>query len=180
MSLKYINIGVDLPNNFNVVIEIPMNSDPVKYEVDKNTGVVFVDRFMLTSMRYPCNYGYIPETLSQDGDPSDVLVISPFPIQTGTAIECRAIGILDMDDESGGDKKILALPKHKIFPPYKEINSYLDINSFELERIQNFFEHYKDLEKNKWVKLKGWKGVDDAHKEIIESSKRYLNSLKNI
>ncbi|AWD32331.1 Inorganic pyrophosphatase [Candidatus Kinetoplastibacterium sorsogonicusi] len=180
MSLKYIDSGIKLPDSFNVIIEISMNSDPVKYEVDKDSGVVFVDRFMLTSMRYPCNYGYIPETLSDDGDPSDVLVITPYPIQTGTAIKCRAIGLLDMEDESGQDKKILALPIGKIYPPYNKIISYLDLSKYELEKIQNFFEHYKDLEKGKWVKVNKWENIDIAHKEILDSHKKYIeNSNKS-
>jgi inorganic pyrophosphatase len=150
-----------------------MNADPVKYEVDKDTGAIFVDRFMLTAMHYPCNYGYIPQTLSDDGDPADVLVLTPFPIQIGAVVRCRAIGVLEMDDESGGDAKLLAVPIEKLYPPYRNIKSYEDLPTEDVARIQHFFEHYKDLEKGKWVKVKGWKGVDAAHEEIVNSVERY-------
>ena len=116
MSLDRVSPGKKLPEDFNVIIEIPMNADPVKYEVDKETGAIFVDRFMLTAMHYPCNYGYIPQTLSEDGDPADVLVVTPFPIQIGAVVRCRAIGVLEMDDESGGDAKLLAVPIEKLYP----------------------------------------------------------------
>lgn len=116
MSLDRVSPGKKLPEDFNVIIEIPMNADPVKYEVDKETGAIFVDRFMLTAMHYPCNYGYIPQTLSDDGDPADVLVLTPFPIQIGAVVRCRAIGVLEMDDESGGDAKLLAVPIEKLYP----------------------------------------------------------------
>lgn len=178
MSLDRVPAGAKLPDEFNVIIEIPMNADPVKYEVDKDTGAVFVDRFMLTAMHYPCNYGYIPQTLSDDGDPADVLVISPFPIQIGAVIRCRAIGVLEMDDESGGDAKLLAVPVDKLYPVYSSIKSTDDLPAQDIARIQHFFEHYKDLEKGKWVKVKGWKGVDAAKLEITSSVERYQQSQK--
>ncbi|RYF56600.1 MAG: inorganic diphosphatase [Comamonadaceae bacterium] len=178
MSLDRVPAGAKLPDEFNVIIEIPMNADPVKYEVDKETGAVFVDRFMLTAMHYPCNYGYIPQTLSDDGDPADVLVITPFPIQIGAVIRCRAIGVLEMDDESGGDAKLLAVPVDKLYPVYSTIKSTEDLPANDIARIQHFFEHYKDLEKGKWVKVKGWKGVDAAKLEITSSVERFKQSQK--
>ncbi|CDM24369.1 Inorganic pyrophosphatase [Castellaniella defragrans 65Phen] len=165
--------GDKLPEEFNVVIEIPMNADPVKYEVDKASGAVFVDRFMLTAMHYPCNYGYIPQTLSEDGDPVDVLVIAPFPVQVGSVIRCRALGVMNMEDEAGKDAKLLARPVDKLYPPYRQIESTADLLPEELQRIQHFFEHYKDLEKGKWVKVQGWSGVDAAKQEIRASVERY-------
>jgi len=173
MSLERVPAGKNLPDEFNVIIEIPMNADPVKYEVDKDSGAVFVDRFMLTAMHYPCNYGYIPQTLSEDGDPADVLVVTPFAIQVGAVVRCRAIGMLEMDDESGGDAKLLAVPVDKLYPPYRSIKSYADLPEEDIGRIQHFFEHYKDLEKGKWVKVKGWKDLAAAHDEILRSAERY-------
>jgi len=173
MSLDRVPAGDNLPENFNVIIEIPMDSEPVKYEVDKETGAVFVDRFMLTAMRYPANYGYIPQTLSEDGDPVDVLVMAPFPIQTGVVVRCRAVGVLQMDDEAGGDAKLLAVPLDKLYPPYRHIQKPEDFPEDALSRIQHFFEHYKDLEKGKWVKVKGWENAQAAHAEIMNSVQRY-------
>lgn len=139
MSYDRVPPGKKLPEDFNVIIEIPMNADPVKYEVDKESGAIFVDRFMLTAMHYPCNYGYIPQTLSEDGDPADVLVLTPFPIQIGAVVRCRAIGVLEMDDESGGDAKLLAVPIEKLYPPYRNIKSYEDLPAEDTARIQHFF-----------------------------------------
>ncbi|NOL49629.1 inorganic diphosphatase [Pelistega europaea] len=173
MSLANVPAGSKLPEEFNVVIEIPMNSDPVKYEVDKESGAVFVDRFMLTAMHYPCNYGYIPQTLSLDGDPVDVLVKTPFPVQVGSVIKCRALGVLQMEDEAGQDAKLLAVPVDKLYPLYSNIKSVEDLPETELKQIQHFFEHYKDLEKGKWVKVTGWAGPDAAKAEIQASAERY-------
>jgi len=178
MSLDRVPAGKKLPDEFNVVIEIPMNSDPVKYEVDKESGAVFVDRFMLTAMHYPANYGYIPQTISDDGDPVDVLVLAPLPVQVGVVIRCRAIGVLQMDDEAGGDAKLLAVPVEKLYPPYRHIQKPEDVPAEELARIQHFFEHYKELEKGKWVKVKGWEGPDAARKEIVASAERYAKTAK--
>jgi len=174
MSLDRVPAGAKLPDEFNVIIEIPMNADPVKYEVDKESGTVFVDRFMLTAMHYPCNYGYIPQTLSLDGDPVDVLVLAPFPVQVGSVIRARAIGVLNMEDEAGSDAKLLAVPADKLYPPYSKIKSVQDVPELDLARIQHFFEHYKDLEKGKWVKVQGWDGPEAARKEISESAQRYV------
>jgi len=176
MSLDRVPAGEKVPEEFNVIIEIPMNADPVKYEVDKASGAVFVDRFMMTAMHYPCNYGYIPQTISDDGDPVDVLVMAPFPIQVGAVIRCRALGVMQMEDEAGGDAKLLARPVDKLYPPYRDIQSTDDLPAEELARIQHFFEHYKDLEKGKWVKVSGWAGIDAAKREILDSAARYQQS----
>jgi inorganic pyrophosphatase len=173
MSLKSVPPGDRVPEEFNVIIEIPAHSDPIKYEVDKDTGALFVDRFMMTSMHYPCNYGYVPETISDDGDPVDVLVITPFPVAGGAVVACRAIGVLQMDDEAGGDAKVLAVPTDKILPIYKHWRKPEDIAPERLHQIQHFFEHYKDLEKGKWVKVKGWEGPDAAKAEIANGVARF-------
>jgi inorganic pyrophosphatase len=173
MSLNKVPAGRDVPNDFNVIIEIPMNADPIKYEVDKETGAIFVDRFMGTAMHYPCNYGYVPNTLSADGDPCDVLVITPFALIPGVVVRCRAIGVLKMTDEAGGDAKILAVPVDKILPIYSHWQKPEDLQDLRLQQIQHFFEHYKDLEKGKWVKIEGWGGPDDAKAEIVGGVEAY-------
>ena len=173
MSLNNVTAGRDVPNDFNVVIEIPMNGDPVKYEVDKESGAIFVDRFMGTAMHYPCNYGYVPNTIADDGDPCDVLVITPFPLIPGVVVRCRAIGVLKMTDEAGGDSKVLAVPVEKLLPLYANIQTVQDVPDLTLRQIQHFFEHYKDLEKGKWVKVEGWEGPDSAKAEIVNGVKAY-------
>ena len=173
MSLNQLSYGDNAPEEFNVVIEIPMNSDPVKYEVDEDTGLIMVDRFMLAAMHYPCNYGYVPKTLSADGDPADVLVLSPFPIQVGAVVKCRAIGVLNMEDEAGGDPKVLAVPVTKLYPPYRHLTNPSDLPQEDLDRIQHFFERYKDLEKGKWVKVQGWADAAAGKAEISSSIERY-------
>ncbi|HEX2519931.1 MAG TPA: inorganic diphosphatase [Castellaniella sp.] len=178
MSLDRVPAGTKLPEEFNVVIEIPMNADPVKYEVDKASGAVFVDRFMTTAMHYPYNYGYIPETLSEDGDPVDVLVMTPFPVVVGSVIRCRVLGVMNMEDEAGKDAKLLARPVDKLYPAYRSIESTADVPPEDLARIQHFFEHYKDLEKGKWVKVQGWAGIDAAKQEILTSAARYAKAHK--
>ncbi len=178
MNLDRVNSGRDLPNDFNVIIEIPMNADPIKYEVDKETGAMFVDRFMSTAMHYPCNYGYIPHTLSGDGDPVDVLVISPVPLISGVVVRCRPIGMLKMTDEAGADEKLLAVPIDKLCAVYSKIVAPADLPAPTLDQIRHFFEHYKDLEVGKWVKVEGWTGVADAKKEILDGVERYLKAAK--
>ena len=173
MSLNLVPSGSKLPNDINVIIEIPSHSDPVKYEVDKDSGALFVDRFMGTAMHYPCNYGYVPHTLSDDGDPVDVLVVTPIPLMHGSVIRCRPIGVLKMTDESGEDAKILAVPVAKLTPLYNDVKSYKDIPEITLNQISHFFEHYKDLEAGKWVKIEGWFDIDHAETEITESVARY-------
>ena len=173
MSLDRVTSGRGVPDDFNVIIEIPMNADPVKYEVDKDTGAVFVDRFMSTAMHYPCNYGYVPRTLSGDGDPVDVLVLSPFPLITGVVLRCRPVGMLRMRDEAGEDTKVLAVPIDKLTSQYRGIRSPRDLPETRLAAITHFFEHYKDLECGKWVKVKGWVGAAAARKEILEGITRF-------
>jgi inorganic pyrophosphatase len=150
-----------------------MNADPIKYEVDKETGAIFVDRFMSTAMHYPTNYGYVPQTLSGDGDPVDVLVITPVPLIPGVVVPCRAIGILMMEDEAGVDGKVLAVPIDKILSIYTQWQKPEDLNPMRLNTIQHFFEHYKDLEPGKWVKILGWEGKDAAIKEIMDGIAAY-------
>ncbi|MFK3738826.1 inorganic diphosphatase [Massilia sp. TN1-12] len=173
MSLNNVNAGRDVPNDFNVVIEIPMNGDPVKYEVDKESGAIFVDRFMGTAMHYPCNYGYVPNTIADDGDPCDVLVLTPFPLLPGVVVRCRVLGVLKMTDEAGGDAKILAVPVEKLLPLYANLKTVDDVPELTLRQIQHFFEHYKDLEKGKWVKVDGWAGPDAAKEEILNGVKAF-------
>ena len=167
MNLDRVDSGRDVPNDFNVIIEIPMNADPIKYEVDKATGALFVDRFMMTAMHYPCNYGYIPHTIADDGDPVDVLVVTPHPVAVGAVIRCRPIGVLKMTDEAGGDSKLLAVPIDKVLPLYKHWHTYEDAQPERIAQIQHFFEHYKDLEAGKWVKVTGWEGPEAAREEIM-------------
>ena len=176
MSLNSVTPGKNLPENFNVVIEIPAESDPIKYEVDKESGAVFVDRFLTTAMYYPCNYGYVPRTLSGDGDPVDVLVITPYPLHPGVVVPCRALGILKMEDAAGIDGKVLAVPTTKILKMYEPWKTVEDVNPMRLKAISHFFEHYKDLEEGKWVKVLGWEGIDAAHKEILDGAENYLKA----
>lgn len=178
MNLDRVNSGRDVPNDFNVIIEIPMNADPIKYEVDKDTGAMFVDRFMSTSMHYPCNYGYIPHTLSDDGDPVDVLVISPVPLIPGVVVRCRPLGMLRMMDEAGEDAKVLGVPIHQLCGLYRDVKSHADLSELMRSQIAHFFEHYKDLEPGKWVKISGWVGVKDAKLEINNGVKRYKSAKK--
>jgi inorganic pyrophosphatase len=169
MNLDRVNSGRDVPNDINVIVEIPAHSDPVKYEVDKETGAMFVDRFMNTAMHYPCNYGYVPHTLSADGDPVDVLVVTPVPLISGSVVRCRPVGVLKMTDESGDDAKVLAVPIDKLCRLYRHAKDIDDMPPTLLEQIAHFFEHYKDLDEGKWVRVEGWGGVEDAKAEIMSS-----------
>jgi len=178
MSFDRVPAGKDVPNDCNVVIEIPMRADPIKYEVDKETGAVFVDRFMSTAMHYPTNYGYIPHTLSDDGDPCDVLVLSPVPLITGVVVRCRPIGMLKLDDEAGGDAKILAVPIDKLSSLYHNVQSPRDLPEITTRQIAHFFEHYKDLEPGKWVRVGIWVDAVEAKQEIIDGVARYKASIK--
>ena len=173
MSLDAVTPGKNAPDTFNVIIEIPMNADPVKYEVDKETGAIFVDRFMSTSMHYPTNYGYVPKTLSGDGDPVDVLVVTPVPLIPGVVVTCRPIGILKMQDEAGEDSKVLAVPIDEILSIYTQWREPKDLNPLRLKTITHFFEHYKDLEEGKWVKVLGWEGPEAAREEVAQGIARY-------
>lgn len=173
MGLDKLQAGKQVPDDVNVVIEIPSNSSPIKYEVDKDSGMVMVDRFIGAAMFYPCEYGFIPHTLSEDGDPVDVLVVSPYSLIPGSVIRCRPVGMLRMSDESGKDAKILAVPVDKLTPRYKHVQKPEDLDKGLLDAVEHFFKHYKDLELGKWVKIDGWEGVESARKEILASVKRY-------
>ena len=173
MILDRVSSGMNVPNDVNVIIEIPSHSDPVKYEVDKETGAMFVDRFMGTAMHYPCNYGYVPQTLSEDGDPVDVLVVTPIPVISGAVIRVRPLGMLCMSDEAGKDSKIVAVPIDKLSNLYTHMDTVRDLPRALLDSISHFFDHYKDLEPGKWVKIDGWVEADEAKREILESIERY-------
>ena len=173
MALNNVPSGKALPNDFNVIIEIPAHADPVKYEVDKESGAIFVDRFMGTAMHYPCNYGYIPHTIAGDGDPVDVLVVSQFALPPGVVVRCRPVGMLAMTDEAGEDAKVLAVPVDKLTPMYRNVESPRDLPQITLDQIAHFFAHYKDLEPGKFVKINGWFGQEEAKKEIMEGVARF-------
>jgi len=176
VGLDRVSSGKDLPNDFNVVIEISMHSEPIKYEVDKESGQIFVDRFMSTAMHYPCNYGYIPHTIAGDGDPVDVLVVSQFALPPGVVVRCRPIGMLKMVDEAGEDAKLLAVPVDKLTPMYRNVTSPRDLPPIVLDQIAHFFEHYKDLEPGKFVKVHGWGDVEDAKREILQGVERFSSA----
>ena len=176
MNLDRVDSGKDVPNNVNVIIEIPAHSDPVKYEVDKDSGAMFVDRFMATAMFYPTNYGYVPHTLSEDGDPVDVLVVTPHALISGSVIRVRPVGVLKMTDESGVDAKVLAVPVDKLTDRYAHIQDIGDVPESLLNQVSHFFEHYKDLEKGKWVKIDGWGDASEAKTEIMSSIERFNNA----
>ena len=172
MSFDNVPAGKDLPNDINVIIENPMGGQPIKYEVDKDSGALFVDRFLPTPMYYPGNYGYVPNTLSGDGDPVDVLVISHLPITPGAVLRSRPVGVLKMEDDGGQDEKIIAVPVSKMIPLYDSVQDYTDLPKITLEQIEHFFTHYKDLEKGKWVKVLGWDGVEMAKQMLVEGVER--------
>jgi inorganic pyrophosphatase len=172
MSLEKIAIGKNPPEEVNVIIEVPINDIPVKYEMDKKSGILFVDRFIATPMHYPCNYGFIPNTLSEDGDPIDVLVITEYPIGRGCAIPCKPIGVFVMEDEKGKDEKILAVPTIKMNSEYSRINELKELPDVLLNKIKHFFERYKELEAGKWVKVTGFKDAETAKEMIIKSIER--------
>lgn len=169
MNVRQISCGKNPPKELNVIIEVPKGADPVKYELDKDSGALFVDRLLSTAMFYPCHYGFVPNTLSEDGDPLDILVYCEEPLIPGCVIPVRPIGVLIMEDEAGQDEKILAVPTTKISPAYSGIQSYQDIPAIRLEQITHFFTHYKDLEKNKWVQVSGWEPVEKAEKLIMQA-----------
>jgi inorganic pyrophosphatase len=178
MNIEALSIGKNIPNDFNVVIEIPAHAPGIKFELDKASGCVLVDRFMATPMHYPCDYGFIPHTLSDDGDPVDVLVVAPYPLQPGVVVHCRPLGMLEMEDESGLDAKLVAVPISKLTPIYDKVHAIDDLPPLLLQQITHFFEHYKDLERGKWVKIKGWQGIDAAKQEIMASVDRFAHSKK--
>ena len=175
MNLDRVTSG-NIPDEINVIIEIPAHSDPVKYEVDKDSGAMFVDRFMTTAMYYPANYGYVPHTLSKDGDPADVMVVSPIPLISGCVVKCRPIAVLKMTDESGDDAKILAVPVSKLCKQWDRVEGPDDMPKSLLDQISHFFEHYKDLDEGKWVRVEGWGDANDAKQELLDSVKLYQDA----
>lgn len=172
MSLAQVPAGKDLPNDINVIIEIPAFAPPIKYEVDKETDSIWVDRLQSSTMSYPANYGYINETLSKDGDPVDVLVVTPHPLIVGSVIRCRPIGVFKMTDESGEDAKVIAVPVEKLTPIYNHVQKVTDIPLLK-EQVELFFSHYKDIEPGKWVKVEGWGDLTEAQAEIMDGAKAY-------
>ncbi|MCR3755849.1 MAG: inorganic pyrophosphatase [Sodalis sp. Psp] len=172
MNLNQVPTGKDLPEDIYVIIEISANADPIKYEVDKDNGFLFVDRFISTTMFYPCNYGYINHTLSLDGDPADVLVPTPYPLHPGSVVQCRPVGVLKMTDESGEDVKLVAVPHTNLSKEYDHIKNVDDLPQLLQDQIIHFFEHYKNLETGKWVKVNGWENAEAAKTEILSSFKR--------
>ena len=172
MNLNAISVGKNPPHEINVIIEVPIGGEPIKYEMDKTSGILIVDRFLYTSMRYPGNYGFIPHTLSSDGDPVDVLVVNTRAITPGALMSVRPVGVLVMEDEAGGDEKIIAVPASRLTRRYDSVNSYKDLPTITIQQVQHFFEHYKDLEEDKWVKVVSWGGVDEAHRLILEGIER--------
>ena len=172
MNLNALSVGKNPPHEVNVVIEVPIGGEPIKYEMDKDSGALVVDRFLYTSMRYPGNYGFIPHTLSEDGDPCDVIIANTRAIVPGAVMSCRIVGVLLMEDESGGDEKLVAVPSSKLTKRYDNIHNYTDLPEITLKQIEHFFEHYKDLEPNKWVKISGWRDAEFAKTKILEGIAR--------
>ncbi|MBN9460182.1 MAG: inorganic diphosphatase [Burkholderiales bacterium] len=176
MGLNRVETGLNVPEDFNVIIEIPMLADPIKYEVDKKSGALVVDRFMSTSMHYPCNYGYVPGTLCGDGDPLDVLVLTPVPLMMGVIVRARPIGLLRMQDEHGEDAKVLAVPVKAVCGVYDDVQSTHDLPALQLRQIEHFFQHYKDLEAGKFVRLLGWGDPQEARVEILRGVHAYRDA----
>lgn len=172
MKLDKIPMGHDAPNDINVIIEVPVGGEPIKYEMDKDSGALFVDRFLYTPMRYPGNYGFVPHTLSEDGDPIDVLVCNTRPIMPGAVINCRPIGVLVMEDDGGQDEKLIAVPSEKMSHRFVDVQSYSDLPMITREQVEHFFQHYKDLEPGKWVKISHWGDVTEAKQLLKESIER--------
>ena len=172
MNINAIPAGKNPPEDINVIIEVPVGGEPIKYEMDKESGALFVDRYLYTPMRYPGNYGFVPHTLSDDGDPIDVLIASTRAIAPGAVVNCRAIGVLVMSDEAGQDEKLLAVPSNKLTRRYEKVKDYSDLPEITLQQIQHFFEHYKDLESNKWVKIDRWGDAAEARQLIQEAMDR--------
>jgi len=172
MRIDAISIGKNPPQEVNVIIEVPVGGEPIKYEMDKDAGTLVVDRFLYTAMRYPGNYGFIPHTLSDDGDPCDVLVANTRAIVPGAVIAVRPVGVLFMEDEAGGDEKIIAVPTSKLTQRYDKVQNYSDLPDITLQQIQHFFEHYKDLEPKKWVKVLRWGDAEEARKLILDGIER--------
>ena len=172
MRIEAIKIGINPPEDVNVIIEVPLGGQPIKYEMDKEAGTLVVDRFLYTPMFYPGNYGFVPHTLSEDGDPIDVLVCNTRELVPGCVINARPVGVLIMEDNAGQDEKIIAVPSHQLTKRYDKVLTHTDLPEITLQQIEHFFEHYKDLEPGKWVKIGGWHGVEDAHRLIAEAIER--------
>ena len=172
MNLDAVSIGKNPPHEVNVVIEVPIGGEPIKYEMDKASGALMVDRFLYTSMRYPGNYGFIPHTLSGDGDPCDVIVANTRAIAPGAIMSCRIVGVLLMEDEAGGDEKLIAVPSTKLTRRYEQVQNYTDLPEITVKQIEHFFSHYKDLEPGKWVKIVRWGDADDARRMVLEGIER--------
>lgn len=172
MRIDAIPVGKNPPEDVNVIIEVPIGGEPIKYELDKEAGTLVVDRFLYTSMRYPGNYGFIPHTLSDDGDPMDVVVVNTRAIIPGAIMNCRVIGVLHMQDEAGGDEKLIAVPSDKLTKRYHKVRNYSDLPDITVQQIQHFFEHYKDLEPGKWVKVTSWGDAEEAKKMVVEGIER--------
>ena len=173
MNIDAIPTGKNPPDDFNVIIEVPLGGEPIKYELDKASGALFVDRFLYTPMRYPGNYGFIPHTLCGDGDPLDVLVMNSRPVVPGCVVRCRPFGVLVMEDNAGEDEKIIAVPSRHITKRYERIERYTDLPEITIQQIEHFFAHYKDLEPGKWVKVIGWEGPESARKDIVDAIRAY-------
>ncbi len=172
MRIDAIPIGTNPPHDVNVIIEVPVGGEPIKYELDKASGTLFVDRFLYTPMRYPGNYGFIPHTLSEDGDPLDVLVCNTRAIFPGAVMNCRPVGVLVMEDDAGGDEKIIAVPTSKITQRYDRVRTTTDLPEITLKQIEHFFAHYKDLEPGKWARIERWGDEADARRMIEEAIAR--------
>jgi len=172
MRIDAISIGIDPPREVNVIIEVPVGGEPIKYEMDKEAGTLVVDRFLYTAMRYPGNYGFIPHTLSGDGDPCDVIVANTRAIIPGAVMSCRIVGVLIMEDEAGADEKLLAVPSAKLTQRYAHVQNYADLPSITIQQIEHFFAHYKDLEPDKWVKIIRWGDAEEARKLVLEGMER--------
>jgi inorganic pyrophosphatase len=172
MRINAVATGTNPPKDINVIVEVPVGGEPIKYEMDKEAGALVVDRFLYTPMRYPGNYGFVPHTLSDDGDPIDVVVANTRAIVPGAIINCRPIGVLVMEDEKGGDEKVIAVPSDKLTLRYHKVRSYQDMPEITIQQIEHFFAHYKDLEPGKWVKIVRWGGVEEAEKMIVEAIAR--------
>lgn len=172
MDIEKITLGVNPPDDINVVIEVPLGGEPIKYEIDKASGAMFVDRFLYTATQYPCNYGFVPHTLSDDGDPLDVMCVGNRPLVPGAVLGVRPVGVLLMEDEAGIDEKVLGVPAHRLTKYYDTVEEYTDLPRILLDRISHFFEHYKDLEPDKWVKIVGWEGIDKTREIVAESIER--------
>ena len=172
MRIEAIAIGDNPPQDINVIIEVPLGGQPIKYEMDKDAGTLFVDRFLYTPMSYPGNYGFVPHTLSEDGDPIDVLVCNTRELVPGCVINARPVGVLIMEDNAGQDEKIIAVPSHRLTKRYDSVINHSDLPEITLQQIEHFFEHYKDLEPGKWVKIGDWLGADPARNLIVEAIDR--------